>query len=1277
MVGTRSRTRIRAAILTVAFGALLSTFAVVYTAQAAPQPDPGTDPARSGPRIGTALANPDAVLPSDWRRSTDRVVTTAGDADGLDVLVADQSEAYQWRTAARLAEPAIDTNQWIGAACLTGSGTRAVVMYAPRQFTNGTVERASGGFVAIVDVTSGAVRKLSVRASLAYFNPGCGAGEDVALTRFADDGASSSTVSVVDAATGRTRYELTTSGQLTSAVPVGAGVVAADGAHLVSLTPGQPERTLTTEAGIPFRLHPDRAGAVGYQVPSGGQVGVRRWAAGTSTLLGTGKLGAVQVTGSAGQVFVTGPDSGKVRPAAGWQVLPVPVNVDVSTTGALAVLNSTKQRSAQVSIDARVTRTGKSVSFSLHGDPPQPADGVAMSPGFTATAPGRAPAAGIAPAVDPSTVPWDPDRACSVPRNDTNIETFQATAKQVEWAVDQAVYGKLTVSRPVNWKNSGMPVSWKPQSMFPRHTLSGSSSGHVPAQVLLGILAQESNTMQASPHAVDGLTANVNQGGFYGDWVSWSTVDCGYGAGQVTTGMAVKDGTSVYQPNQQRAIATDYASNIAASLDALVDKWNLLRKSKIVAGDGDPQYIENWYLAAWAYNTGLQPDALRGNTTGCTPSPTCTDSFGNWGLGWLNNPANPIYPVDRGLFSANVEFDLKNPNLWPYQEKVMGWAYTPVARFDYRVKNWAPAYMPGVWHSPIRLPDFSTFCAIEVDQCEPGGATDVNNKNGAGLCIANGSHCWWHFSTSWETCTPLPTEETVCGTEALSYPLGAPEPSAPVVYPADCSTTGLTNAAIVDDVTTPSVLPCTKTWQDQGSFTFKFAKVIPAGCTSQCITYPGKIDLHQVGTGFGGHLWFTHTQTAKTVTGTWTPPATTVGWTRIKVHIPQNGATTEQADYTINLGNGQTRHRVVNQHWEQNLWVDLGTFKLASGATVTLSNASSHVAKSRVDGGDLAFDAVAFIPSSQPDARYVALGDSYSSGESNIPFEADSDLNKVNECHRSLTQAYSHQVKLPGHSKSIADENTAGKADFHFLACSGAQSVDLTQAAVQPGNTDNTDWRTVNNYHYGEVNQIEESGWLDQDTTLVTLSVGGNDVGFADIVQGCLLPTLSLTCLSPTFRLTRSFGDEGHVHTRKDTKALTDYEPYLIGQLRAHLTAVYKKVHQVAPNARVIVVGYPRLFDTKRNTQCEGFNIFVQGWMNQMADLMTQNISGAVSDANLAYPNMSIQFVNVTAGFTGHAVCEDSAPEWINGINLLNQKSSMHPNATGQKKYAALVNAIM
>lgn len=117
---------------------LLSTAALIHATptQADPKapppaPDsPAADPSEVAPGKRAALLGP------RWRTSKDRAWVTSGDADGLHVLVADAREGYRWRTAATLSEPGFDTDRWIGNACVTGSGRRLVVAYAPRTFTN-------------------------------------------------------------------------------------------------------------------------------------------------------------------------------------------------------------------------------------------------------------------------------------------------------------------------------------------------------------------------------------------------------------------------------------------------------------------------------------------------------------------------------------------------------------------------------------------------------------------------------------------------------------------------------------------------------------------------------------------------------------------------------------------------------------------------------------------------------------------------------------------------------------------------------------------------------------------------------------------------------------------------------------------------------------------------------------------------------------------------------------------------------------------------------------
>lgn len=185
-------------------------------------------------------------------------------------------------------------------------------------------------------------------------------------------------------------------------------------------------------------------------------------------------------------------------------------------------------------------------------------------------------------------------------------------------AADLAVKGALTVPRHAGWNGTDPNVlpAYTPQDMFPPHDLIG--GGQVPAQIVLGVMAQESNMWQAGGGTTDGESGNFNQGGFYGknsglNSVNFGRADCGYGAMQVTTGMKVSEGTSVYTPTQQVALTVDYAANIAAGLQILQDKWNQMQQLGMLANNADSTRLENWWYALWAYNTGW-------HATGSDPS---------------------------------------------------------------------------------------------------------------------------------------------------------------------------------------------------------------------------------------------------------------------------------------------------------------------------------------------------------------------------------------------------------------------------------------------------------------------------------------------------------------------------------------------------------------------------------------------------------------------------------------------------------------------------------
>ncbi|MFF4253334.1 SGNH/GDSL hydrolase family protein [Streptomyces sp. NPDC001663] len=219
---------------------------------------------------------------------------------------------------------------------------------------------------------------------------------------------------------------------------------------------------------------------------------------------------------------------------------------------------------------------------------------------------------------------------------------------------------------------------------------------------------------------------------------------------------------------------------------------------------------------------------------------------------------------------------------------------------------------------------------------------------------------------------------------------------------------------------------------------------------------------------------------------------------------------------------------------------------------------------------------------------YVALGDSYSSGVG-----AGSYISSSGDCKRS-TKAYPY-LWAAAHSPST----------FDFTACSGARTGDVL------------------------ANQL---GPLNATTGLVSISIGGNDAGFSDVMTTCVLQSDS-ACLS-------------RINTAK---------AYVDSTLPGQLDNVYSAISSKAPNARVVVLGYPRFY--KLGTTCLGLSETKRKAINDAADYLD-------TATNKVAANHGFAFADVRATFTGHELCSGSA--WLHSLNWLNIGESYHPTAAGQ-----------
>ncbi|HEV8700954.1 MAG TPA: exo-alpha-sialidase [Candidatus Polarisedimenticolia bacterium] len=269
---------------------------------------------------------------------------------------------------------------------------------------------------------------------------------------------------------------------------------------------------------------------------------------------------------------------------------------------------------------------------------------------------------------------------------------------------------------------------------------------------------------------------------------------------------------------------------------------------------------------------------------------------------------------------------------------------------------------------------------------------------------------------------------------------------------------------------------------------------------------------------------------------------------------------------------------------------------------------------------------------------YAALGDSYSSGEG-VPGYLPGTANKgVNECHRS-TRAYGFQFKFPG--VALGDEE--------FLACSGARTYNVAHGGISPDSAPGEPPQLDRVYDADPNTYI-----VNENTDMVTITIGGNDVGFDEVLTLC---GTTRRCDSS------SFVPFAPADTRPLNKILADRISLITAP---RVAIIYEEIKQFAPDAAVFVLDYPHLFAAGDCLQPEGllFDSAERTFLNNAADNLNVTLQSVAAA-------QGVHFIDVTTRFSGHEVC---APlEWLNGWNpvwIPNHSGSFHPNSFGQNQYA-------
>jgi len=270
---------------------------------------------------------------------------------------------------------------------------------------------------------------------------------------------------------------------------------------------------------------------------------------------------------------------------------------------------------------------------------------------------------------------------------------------------------------------------------------------------------------------------------------------------------------------------------------------------------------------------------------------------------------------------------------------------------------------------------------------------------------------------------------------------------------------------------------------------------------------------------------------------------------------------------------------------------------------------------------------------------YSALGDSFSAGDGNEPYmNAFGFDTTADGCHRSAA----------AYPVTIATQLYGGQT-ARFVACSGAviRDVVVGKGKVPPGM---------------EPSQLNA---LDNTVDLVTISIGGNDIGFSSIATSCVLFGIICTFTDNTDAVNAiarigKENDSGQILDPSTAPGSSSDPVYTLDN-------IYATIRHDAPNARILVVGYPDLLPINAPCLTAGLGTDVVNWLNGVEKSLNDTIK-TEAERNGA------EYVDLSTAFAGHELC--SFQPYVNLlVNPPFFETPVHPNEHGQGAMARAVKA--
>ncbi|MFZ1258680.1 MAG: SGNH/GDSL hydrolase family protein [Candidatus Saccharimonas sp.] len=309
---------------------------------------------------------------------------------------------------------------------------------------------------------------------------------------------------------------------------------------------------------------------------------------------------------------------------------------------------------------------------------------------------------------------------------------------------------------------------------------------------------------------------------------------------------------------------------------------------------------------------------------------------------------------------------------------------------------------------------------------------------------------------------------------------------------------------------------------------------------------------------------------------------------------------------------------------------------------------------------------------------YLALGDSYSSGEGDTELDPTTktkyylpgtDVNGSGtvlreKCHissRSYPMILGASMNIRQATKSVACSGAKINDVIGEDEYKGQLNDDKKPRLQSAPNIEALQTDALNNYTPGRVRQVEFVKKVQPK--VITLTAGGNDAQFASILQACINIPIVSKDLTPTCY----FADSTSGRNSLRNLISVQYEP---------LKKLYASLHDASPNSKIYVIGYPQFInDTAADDQCTA-NVRLNKAERVMIKESVLYMNSVIKQAAAA---AGVKYIDITDALKGHALCDNKQNPWQNYVTGIALKGasevqeSYHPNDGG---HIAIANAI-